>query len=168
MSRAKSAQGMLMWANHLDDAAKDKDLQRAMRANLAAWYHQVWPLKAIIPDQDIDYATLSSDGKIVLTAKRATAGKQGEVQFWDAATVRPVGKPIPHDLGTLEDSDTELLSRLVVLSPDGRTLLTGSKNRVRRWNATTGVLLGEPFPVRGMLKALAFGRTELRFSPPAR
>jgi WD40 repeat protein/tRNA A-37 threonylcarbamoyl transferase component Bud32 len=150
--QGKVAQGMLMWANHLDTAAEHKDLQRPIRANLAAWYRQLWPLKAIIPDPDVDYATLSADGKIVLTVKRAATGKQGEVRFWDAATVKPVGNPIPHDL-----QDPNLLSRLVVLSPDGRTILTGSNNLVRRWDATTGVSLGEPYPVMGEIKALAFG-----------
>jgi WD40 repeat protein len=146
--RGRVAQGMLMWANYLATVPESEELQRPIRANLAAWYHQLWPLKAIIPDKDIDYATLSPDGKIVLTVKRATDDKHGEVRIWDAATAKPVGKPIPHD------HHDEVPP---VFSSDGRTILTRIENLVYRWDATTGKQLGGPYRVPGEIKALAFG-----------
>ena len=40
----------------------------------------------------------------------------------------------------------------LAISPDGKTLVTGSSDRVLRWNAKTGERLGEPWKFNGEVR----------------
>jgi WD40 repeat protein len=71
----------------------------------------------------------------------------GEAQFWDASTGRPLEL-------FLRDSGHILTA---VFSPDGRTVLTGHRDkRARLWEARTGNPVGRPFPTDGEVWAVAF------------
>jgi WD40 repeat protein/serine/threonine protein kinase/tetratricopeptide (TPR) repeat protein len=101
--------------------------------------------------QAVRWATFSADGRRLVTAAgdRSYSGtgrprdlrdpasdpsKSGAAQVWDAATGRPVTRPIPH----------EGVVRRASFSPDGRYILTtcvsrtGNRNHVQVWDAATG------------------------------
>jgi WD40 repeat protein len=79
---------------------------------------------------DVLAAAFSPDGQTILT------GGAGEARLWEAATGKPVGRPLAH-AGEV---------RAVAFSPDGKRILTGGGNlereEVRLWEAATGQLLG--------------------------
>jgi WD40 repeat protein len=91
-----------------------------------------------------DAVVFSPDGKTFATfSNHADTGRFGAEQVvrqWDAATGRPVGKPLV--------SGADLWS--VGYSPDGKVITTGSgmttgdQCEARFWNATTGELVGAP------------------------
>jgi RNA polymerase sigma factor (sigma-70 family) len=93
--------------------------------------------------------TFSRDGKLVI------AGTSEGVQFWDAATGRPLDR-IPRSF------DHVIGVGGVALSPDGTTLATGSLGRyptgtVHLWDVTTG--REKPFPKQDLAVL------ELAFAP---
>src|SRR5262249_7915709 len=66
----------------LATAAQDDRLQRAIRANLAAWRLEIHPLKHLLPMRSaIQVAVFSSDGLTVLTG-----AEDGSAGLWDAAS----------------------------------------------------------------------------------
>jgi WD40 repeat protein/serine/threonine protein kinase len=73
------------------------------------------------------FAVLSPDGKCIVS------GGPTEARLWDAATGKAFGLPLRH----------ESVVRAIAFSPDGKTILTGSRDRVARlWDAATGQLVG--------------------------
>jgi WD40 repeat protein len=140
------ARGML---NPLRIAPQENpDLQHAIRWHLAAWYPHICRLRAFLQNEDpVVAATFSSNGNTVLTVSGNSRQQRGHVRLWDAATGRSIGRIIEH----------KHLVTAVSFSPDGRTILTGSKDyTVRRWNAATGEPVGGPFLHDGEVMAVGF------------
>src|SRR5439155_320542 len=81
-------------------------------------------------EASVSSAAFSPDGRRIVTTSL------DEVRQWDAATGRPIGKPLTADADRVWSA---------ALSPDGRriviTLLGGTG--VRQWDAATGRPLGE-------------------------
>jgi WD40 repeat protein len=101
---------------------------------------------------DVRYAVFSPDGKLILaTAIRDTTfGTYGldnsESRLWEAATGKPVGEPMPHQVESFRKDDA-------VFSPDGKFVLTivnvdnpemRGDRAARLWDAATGKPVGEP------------------------
>jgi WD40 repeat protein len=113
----------------------------------------------------------SPDSRLVLVGSHAT------VRLEETATGRPRGEPLPHvstssppvgppgPPGTLPKNFRDHLPPhlrnpdevlAVVFSPDGRTFLTGSRERIRVWETATGKLVGVPLEYH-FLPALPLG-----------
>src|SRR5206468_3339164 len=68
-------------------------------------------------------------------------------RLWDAATGRPIGPPLEH----------RATVTAVAFSPDGRTLVTGSRDRTARlWDAATGRPIGPPLVHQSGVNAVTF------------
>jgi hypothetical protein len=84
-----------------------------------------------------------------------TGNDDRTARLWDAATGKPLGRPLPHPQTVAA----------VAFSPDGRTLLTRSQDGTARlWNATSVRPLGPPLQHQGAVLAVAFspdGKTAL-------
>jgi hypothetical protein len=77
----------------------------------------------------------------------ATASRDRTARVWDAATGKPIGAPMQHEM--------EVYS--VRFSPDGRRVLTASKDRTARlWDAVTGKSIGEPMEHEGWVNSAEF------------
>jgi WD40 repeat protein/tRNA A-37 threonylcarbamoyl transferase component Bud32 len=165
-----------------------EELERTIRANLAAWGYSVSPLRGYLAHANgVRVAALSPDGKLVMTG-----GADGSVCLWDAQTCRLLGRPMEsgaaiHALafssdgkrGAVGDADGiaqiidvisgKVMGRLpnashsavqaVVFSPDGKLLLTASADAYARiWNAPAYTQVGKPFAVGTPVHALAISR----------
>jgi WD40 repeat protein/tRNA A-37 threonylcarbamoyl transferase component Bud32 len=99
-----------------------------------------------------DFVDFAPDGKTVLTITRYTDRSIKHVavaEWWDAATGEAIGQPL-----VLEDH----VGR-VVISPDGKTLLTTrtpSSGEARLWQARTGKPIGPPLKHQALVVGLAF------------
>jgi serine/threonine protein kinase/WD40 repeat protein len=95
----------------------------------------------------------ATDGRIALTSARGVAGRE-QIQVSDLATGQPLGRPSPHYPGWV--------IRGLALSPDGRSIATGSNpdgrtaGEVRLWDTSTGRLRFPPLPHTNYVAALAF------------
>jgi tetratricopeptide (TPR) repeat protein len=114
------------------------------------------PLGQPMPHEDPVWLVMFSpdpDGKTILTASGKT------VRLWDAATGGPLGQPLEH---------SDYVSS-AAFGPDGRTILTGSRDkRVRLWDAATGRPLGPPLEFGDYVWSVAFspdGRSLLAGGP---
>jgi WD40 repeat protein len=85
--------------------------------------------------------TLSHDRKIVLT----TSKENKTARPWDVATGKPVGLPLAHPEG---------IDGGVILSPDGRRVVTTNGKWVRLWDVTTGQPIGRPREGKGLAFSL--------------
>jgi len=147
------ARGLLQFARAQQVAPADAaELRRAGRANLAAWRGQYRALLAMLPhDDEVLAVAFSPDGKILLTGSR-----DEKARLWDAATGSPIGAPFVH-LGrnpNLPAVPEEVGGRggqvaAVALSPDGKTLATGTadpyhKGREQVWEAALAAALRPP------------------------
>ncbi len=84
----------------------------------------------------------SPDGNLLVTA-----GADGVVHYWDAATGEPQGKTL--------NADAPI--RVVAFSPDGRTLLTGcNKGKARMWDVASGKPRSSTLTHQGQIRAVAF------------
>jgi WD40 repeat protein/serine/threonine protein kinase len=82
------------------------------------------------------------DGKLIVTA-----GPDGAVRFWDAATGEPRGKPL--------QADAPIAA--IAFSPDGKTLLTGCVDgNARMWDVAMRQPRGPLLKNRGHIRAVAF------------
>jgi WD40 repeat protein len=83
------------------------------------------------------------------------AEQRGETQHWETATGQPEGTPLTHRRPITA----------AAFSPDGKTILTGSKDGTARlWDAATSKPAHTPFAHRGPVLAVAFspdGKTAL-------
>ncbi|MGP0063213.1 MAG: hypothetical protein ACLQGP_06365, partial [Isosphaeraceae bacterium] len=85
----------------------------------------------------------SSEGRTA-----ATTGSDGQVRFWELATGRPIGPPLP--LGGATDTR-------VAFSPDGRTFVTSSKEGpVQVWETATRKPIGPPLVGSGSASVAVF------------
>ncbi len=156
--RGDVGHGLLWLARGLENAPEDAgDLQRVIRTNLAAWQDRLIPLKGVYPQQGpVHLVAFRLDGKSFLTVSEiglepafpvpGTTVFKGEVRRWDTNTREPLGAPIPH---------RGFATRLVRLSPDGRTALTGKDTQTAQlWDVDTcrpkGAPLAHPGPVAGV------------------
>lgn len=128
---------------------------------------QFWDVETLMPDGapfgppggDVDQATISPDGKRVLTVSA-----DGEAQVWDAGTGQAVAGPLRHTSPRVGQTPT--LSA-AVFSPDGRRVatVTGSNfqspGEARVWDVETGR------PVTPILRSSSYMRF-MTFSPDGR
>ncbi len=97
-------------------------------------------------------ASASSQSALAEPIAPMLTASEDNAQVWDAATGEPIGLPLPDD-GTVWD---------VAYSPDGKTILTGSGNVLKRkgearlWDAATGKPLGTPLQHQDAVTAAAF------------
>jgi WD40 repeat protein/tRNA A-37 threonylcarbamoyl transferase component Bud32 len=109
----------------------------------------------------------SANGKTVFTAGISNtwqddwAASMGEARVWEVPTAEAQCPPLQHQ------DEVEA----VAFSPDGKTVLTGSReNTARLWNAATGKPLGPPLKHKNWVRAVAFspdGKTVLTGSSTA-
>ncbi|MET9030879.1 TIR domain-containing protein [Nocardia sp. NPDC004168] len=109
---------------------------------------------------------VSADGRRVAVAGfvgvDALDSVEGVFQLWDLSSRRPVSEmtSIGHEI-----------VRNVTISPDGQEIITGSmtakieehNGRLRMWNATTGLLIGDPVPTQQPVESVAFSPDGTRF-----
>ena len=89
-------------------------------------------------------AQFSPDGQRVVTASRDNTAR-----LWDAASGKPIGKPMKHE-------DTVWSAQF---SPDGQRVVTASHDKtVRLWDAGSGKPIGEPMKHE-------YGVNSAQFSP---
>jgi WD40 repeat protein len=177
--------GMLRLADTLVHAAEDSpDFERAIRANLAAWGGQLFPLQRLVPHPgEVRLVASSPDGQTLLTV-----ADDNRVRLWRTASGEPVGHPLKHPQPVLAAAfspdgnlvltgctdgkarlweaatDRPLQSwdhghpvRVAVFSPDGRAVVTGSDDgKVRLWDIATERLL-HVAETESPVLALAFG-----------
>jgi eukaryotic-like serine/threonine-protein kinase len=129
--------------------------------------------------------------------KVLTVCNDGTAQLWDAEKGSRVGRPLPHEVTSAAwdpggrylvtgDDDGRVRFwdadggtsdrpgfrqngkvRVLTVSPDGRTVLTGEGKNARLWDAGSGQAVGDPVPHLGVVLAAAFspdGRTVLTSS----
>jgi WD40 repeat protein len=89
------------------------------------------------------FVAFSPDGKRFLTATTSHRAR-----LWDAATVRPLSRPVfPHRLPVTAGA----------FSPDGKLVLTGGLDQAARlWTAATGKAVSPPLLHYNMVTAVAF------------
>ncbi len=101
------------------------------------------------PGQPISAMALSSDSKNALTVT-----EDGTVRIWDVATGQSCCPPL----------GLEGKFCAVAFSPDGKTILTGSRKEAQLWDRLTGTPLGKPLRHPSEVWAVAFspdGKTVL-------
>jgi WD40 repeat protein/predicted Zn-dependent protease len=148
-----SIQGLHRMTAILPRVAGMPDLDRVLRANLAAWGEQPWTLCGIVelpPDpgrhEDSPPGAFSPDGSL-LVCPLPTG-----LQCYTVATGQPRGARLGHRA-----------ARWVTFSPDGRHLLssgslTGSRDDAvaRLWDAETGQPVGPPLGPAGQVVGAIF------------
>jgi WD40 repeat protein/serine/threonine protein kinase len=137
------AAGMLWLARSLELGPDDPEFQRLNRENLAGWYRELRPLRAVWPHRGKIRALAFSPG-----TKTAVLGDHtGTAQVWDVATGKPIGLPLR--------DEKEITA--VAFSPDGKYVLTTSDDRAARlWHAATGEPLGKPLQHQGKVWTAVF------------
>jgi WD40 repeat protein len=123
------------------------------------WDVGTWKLrgKPCPVDGVVTALALSRTGQRALVVSvRGFGTLVGAARPWDLEAGKPLGKGLPH-------REVSLLAGAI--SPGGRTLLTGGKDRTARlWDAATGKPLGYPLQHQATVLAVAFspdGKTVL-------
>ncbi|MFO0841927.1 MAG: protein kinase [Gemmataceae bacterium] len=100
----------------------DADLQRVLRANLAAWSRELPPLHAALERPSrVSSVVFSPDSQTLLVGDR-----DGKATLWDVATGVDLGRALDHGAPVLA----------VAFSPDGGTVATaGQDGAVCLWDA---------------------------------
>jgi WD40 repeat protein/serine/threonine protein kinase len=108
---------------------------------------------------DVWSVAVSPNGKTLLTAG------DGSVRLWDRTTGQSVGQPLEHPRLPGEAALPFHMVIAVAVSPDGKAVLTGSRDHTARlWDAATGQPVGPPLPHTDWVRSVAFspdGRTLL-------
>ena len=149
----------LLWLaqslKHVPD--DDRDLERAIRTNIAGWQGQIHPLQGVLEHpKRVVAASWSPDGHGILTA-----GADKTAHLWDARTGNNSGRTLH-------------LPRAVTaaaFSPDGTRILTVAGQEVRLWKAVDGepaLREGLDLGKGGQLLAHAFGRDSRRLMTATR
>jgi WD40 repeat protein/tRNA A-37 threonylcarbamoyl transferase component Bud32 len=100
------------------------DLRWTVRANLAAWYAYLHPLKRLFTHPGtVCGVAFGPGGETFLVP-----GSDGKLWFRDTASGEPIGRPLEHP-GKVDR---------VVFAPDGKWLLTVSGGRARLWEVRPG------------------------------
>jgi eukaryotic-like serine/threonine-protein kinase len=154
----KISHGLLWLARSLRELPDgEKDLQRVIRSNLAAWGRETHRLKFSVQHPgivDIDSIAFCPDGRRFMTAGRDSAMRRGEIRFWDASSGEPIGPVLPHPIGIWA----------LVVSPDGKTILSGSGDfgtlprELRLWEATAEHPSSRGFPHPASVLAAVLSR----------
>lgn len=151
----KLNQGLLWMARSLELAERsgDRELERAIRYNLAVWPSYLATPGPSFPHRDWVWSIVwSPDGTKVLTGSA-----DGSAREWDARTGEPVGEPLTHEKPVWG----------AVYSRDGKKILTGASDDkegfIRLWDATTHRLLLPPIPVKSHIQQVAFSPDGERF-----
>jgi WD40 repeat protein len=114
-------------------------------------------------EDPVRVVAFSRDGRTAMTGSVRNKLRWYMAALWDATTGAPVGPP----LRNLERRTLGSGAMALALSPDGKTVLTGSEDGpVRVWDTATARPTGPPFP-HGNVFALAFspdGKTVLTVS----
>jgi WD40 repeat protein/tetratricopeptide (TPR) repeat protein len=108
---------------------------------------RLWDAGAGIPVEKVPeipstefIATWSAESKILVSCPQEP-NYQRYLQLWNATTRQPIAR-LPQPGGNVK----------IMLSPDGRVLLTTEADHTARlWDATTGAPLGAPFPLPSSL-----------------
>jgi hypothetical protein len=136
--------GGLLWLAHSLSLAPtgDEERQWLIRANLAGWWRQLFPLKAVFIHGGHGRAVaVCPDGKMALTGSETAAA-----QLWDLTTATKIGDLMGHEEPVV----------CVAFSPDGKKALTGSKDcSVRLWDIATRKQLWQ-LPGQDIVWAVAF------------
>ena len=74
------------------------------------------------------------------TARPSSSRARGQVRLWDAASGRPLGRPV--------DGGSRIPISAMAFSPDGKTILTGEDQAARLWDAATGRPSARPWSIR--------------------
>jgi WD40 repeat protein len=133
----------MLWLAETLGSAPGEDLQRAVRADLAAWHGRLHSLRDLLSNPSpVRTAFFSPDGRTVLTLC-----EDEKVRLWDAATGEPVGQPLEHP-GEV---------RAVAFSPDSHLVVTaGEDGTARLWDPATGRPVGKQWEHKGPVLAVAF------------
>jgi WD40 repeat protein/tRNA A-37 threonylcarbamoyl transferase component Bud32 len=126
-------------------AIGDEALEQEIRAQIGHWVHGIAPLQLVLDHPGtVDVGAIRPDGRVLLTA-----GRDGRVRQWDAATGEPFG-PVPF---------LQISSHVngLAVHPEGRWFATLSANpaRVQRWDWDTGQPLGPEVDFAGKGDCLA-------------
>jgi WD40 repeat protein len=90
--------GLLWLARSLEIASRlppadAVDLEWGLRANLAHWSGEIFPLRCLLPQpKGTRRVAFSPDGKMIVTA----SWEHTQVQAWETATGKPLGAPYAH------------------------------------------------------------------------
>jgi WD40 repeat protein/tetratricopeptide (TPR) repeat protein len=141
---------LLWFVEALRLAEKEKLPAQTHRLRLAAVLAQCpRSMQVWLHDKTLNAVQLSSDGKRVLTA-----GANGAVEVWDAATGQRVGDVLAH-----EEPVTH-----AALSPDGKRVLTAAKDMtLHLWDVEMSKKLISPLQLTGPVAGLAFSADGKRF-----
>jgi serine/threonine protein kinase/WD40 repeat protein len=154
--------GLLWLADSLEKAPGDAaDLQWAIRANLAAWYPRLAPVKAVLSLPGLVWrVAFSRDGETVVTNCVLPGDRLQELRVWRVATRTPLGPPLLVEV--------KKKVKAVAPSADGKTLLVGTEFsddsqpnprggvEVQLWDVAAGEARGEPRRFEG---------SDIAFSP---
>jgi WD40 repeat protein/tRNA A-37 threonylcarbamoyl transferase component Bud32 len=173
-------------------APTDVESDLAMRSDLTAWHHQLFPLQAVLdlPGTADAVAFLPDRNRVA-----ARVADDSSLQVWDLTTGQVLGSlpPQPGKIrGLAFAPDGKLLATVfddgaarlwdvqtqtvmgkllrhekavcaVAFSPDGKLLLTGGEDGTAQlWAVATGRRAGQPLRHRGPVRAVAFSRDGAR------
>lgn len=133
--------GMLWLVRSLELAPADaQELRWTIRANLAAWQHQLSRPKLVLQHAgDVRAVAFHPNGKVI-----ASASRHGGVRLWDIVSWRSV------DMSSSVNASANKEEYIgnVAFSPDGQIVVANALSAATRlWEAETGQSLGLALPL---------------------